>query len=88
MNFFSPTLKTICVYETAQRTQGLSALTNVTAIESYKNLIKIQLQNLNQTSASEYLPNSSFKIAINFNLKISIKHQPHTLGQLQLQNLN
>ena len=52
---------TVCMQEItlpkAQWTQGLSALTKVFAFISYLNLINIQLQNRDQTSASKYRPN-------------------------------
>ena len=41
----------------AQRTQELSALTKETAFKSYKKLIKIQHENLDQNSAPKYRPN-------------------------------
>ena len=40
---------------------------------SFRILTKIQLQNLNQTSAAKWRPNFSFKICLNFNLKILTK---------------
>ena len=57
---------TVCMQEItlpkAQWTQGLSALTKVFAFISYLNLINIQLQNRDQTSASKYRPNASLKV--------------------------
>ena len=58
----------------AQRTQGLIALTNVCAFMSYLNLIKNQLQNLDQTSASKSRSNAT--------LKVLTKLQPENFDQI------
>ena len=49
----------------AQRTRGLSSYLKITVLTkpSFRILTKIQLRNLNQTSAAKYWPNFSFKIS-------------------------
>ena len=71
----------------AQRTQGLPAFTKRTAFKSYHKLVKIQPQNLNQTSASNSRPNFWNKMLVNLkpqNLNFCLK----ILTKLQLQNLD
>ena len=52
----------------AQRTQGLRAFTKITAFKSCHKLVKIQLQNLNQTPASKSRP---FHLGHHYWLKFS-----------------
>ena len=60
-------------------THRLSALTTVTAFLSYNELIKIQLQNLDQNSASKSWPKFSFKI--------STKLPAQNITKIQVQNV-
>ena len=46
----------------AQRDQGLSAFSKVTAFKSYHKLIKIQLQNLNQLQEIDQISKFSFDV--------------------------
>ena len=75
-------------YETLpkkQRTQGLSALIKVLQSISYHKLINMQLQDLDQTSASKFQPNSASKSRLNFSLIVLTKLQPSL--QLELTNI-
>ena len=71
----------------AQRTQArVSALTKIVTFKSYRKLIKLKPQKLNQTSVSR--PKLSFKILTKLQLKIFTKFQLQGLDQTILQNLD
>ena len=71
----------------AQRTQGLSSLTKVTAFKQHKNSTsnsKLQLQNLDQTRLQNLDLNSISKSRQNFSFKILTKIQLQSLDKTSL----
>ena len=74
---------------TAQQTQGMPAFTIRTAFKSCHTLVKIQLQNLDQTSASKILTKNIHQNLDKTSASISRpKTRLKIFGKLQLQNLD
>ena len=67
----------------AQRIQGFSALTKLTAFKSYHKLIKIQFQNLDQTPASKIDQTPASKSRPHLSLSVFTKLQLQNDDQLQ-----